>query len=287
MEEDNIITTQTQLLCIIGHPIEHSMSPIMHNVILKELNLDYVYLAFNVYPNDLKLAVKAFKTLNIKGINVTIPFKEKIIKYLDEIDPIGQKIGAINTIKNEDGYLIGRNTDADGSKKAIRKSGYDISGRNVLIIGAGGAARAVSYSLANIVNKITILNRTEKRAEKLTRELKQNFGVKTVSKEILLNNLKEETEKADILINTTPIGMYPYVNQSLIPKEFLHEDLFVFDVVYNPLETKLIKDAIECGCKTLGGLDMLIYQGASAFEWWTNKKPNINIMKKKLVEFIK
>ncbi len=287
MEEKNIISAQTKLLCIIGCPIEHSMSPIMHNAVIKDLNLDYVYLAFNVNPYDLKLAVKALKTLDVKGINVTIPFKEKIIKYLDEINPIGQKIGAVNTIKNEDGYLIGKNTDAEGSKKAILNSGYAISGRNVLILGAGGAARALSYGLANDINKITIINRNKNRAEKLAKELNRNFGIDIKSKKFSTSTLKEETKKADLLINTTPIGMYPNVDITPISAEFFHKDLFVFDVVYNPLETKLLKEAKECGCKTLGGLDMLVYQGVSAFEWWTNEKPNVNIMKSKIIEFIK
>jgi shikimate dehydrogenase len=287
MKENNIITAHTKLLCIIGYPIEHSMSPVMHNAVIKELNLDYIYLAFNVYPNNLHLAVKAFKTLDIKGINVTIPFKEKIIGYLDEIDPIGKKIGAINTIKNENGYLIGKNTDAEGGKIAILNSGYDISGSNVLILGAGGTARALSYSLANYVNKITIVNRTEKRAEKLAKELNRNFGINVISKKFLTNILKEETHQADLFINTTPIGMYPNVDKTPISAEFLHKDLFVFDVIYNPLETKLLKDANKCGCKTLGGLDMLVNQGAFAFEWWTNEKPNLNTMKNKIINFMK
>jgi shikimate dehydrogenase len=286
MEENKIITAQTKLLCIIGYPIEHSMSPVMHNAVIKELNLDYVYLGFSVFPNNLKSAVKALKTLNIKGINVTIPFKEKIIKYLDEIDPIGRKIGAVNTIKNEDGYLIGKNTDAEGSLKAILNSGYDISGRNVLMLGAGGAARALCYGLANDVHKITIVNRTEKRAEKLARELNRNFGIAVESKKFSITILKEETKKTDFLINTTPIGMYPNADNTPISVEYLHEDLFVFDIIYNPLETKLLKSAYEHGCKILGGLDMLVYQGASAFEWWTNHKPNVRIMRSKIIEFI-
>ncbi|MFX0002894.1 MAG: shikimate dehydrogenase [Candidatus Hodarchaeota archaeon] len=286
MEDHNIITANTKVLCIIGYPIEHSMSPIMHNAIIKDLALDFIYLAFNIYPNNLKFAIKAFKTLNIKGINVTIPFKQKIIRFLNEIDPIAQKIGAINTIKNENGYLIGRNTDAEASKKALHNTGYNISGTNVLLLGAGGAARALGYSLANEVNKIVIVNRTEKRAEKLSRELKQNFGIKTEKKKYIKNVLKEEMKKADMLINTTPIGMYPNINESPVPSEFLHKELIVFDVIYNPLETKLVKEANEKGCKTLGGLDMLVHQGATAFEWWTNKKPNVNLMKKVITEFL-
>jgi shikimate dehydrogenase len=287
MEQNTVITARTKVLCIIGYPIEHSMSPIMHNAIIQELNLDYIYLAFSVYPDNLKHAVKAFSTLDIKGINVTIPFKQEIIKYLDEIDPLAQKIGAINTIRNDEGYLIGRNTDAEGGKKAILNAGHSISGKNFLILGAGGAARALSYSLARDANKIVIANRTEMRAEILTSELKQNLGVIAEPKKYISNVLKEETKKADILINTTPVGMYPNISLSPISAEFLHNELVVFDLVYNPLETQLIKDAAKKGCKTLSGLDMLVYQGASAFEWWTNKKPNVNLMKKKIIEFLK
>ncbi len=287
MGEHTVITARTKVLCIIGYPIEHSMSPIMHNAIIQELNLDYIYLAFSVYPDNLENAVKAFKTLDIKGINVTIPFKQEIIKYLDEIDLMAQKIGAINTIRNDEGHLIGRNTDAEGGKRAIMNAGYSISGKNILVLGAGGAARALSYSLAKDANKIVIANRTEKRAKILTSELKQSFRIIAEPKKFINNVLKEETKKADILINTTPVGMYPNISLSPISAEFLHKDLLVFDLVYNPLETQLIKDATRKGCKTLGGLDMLVNQGASAFEWWTNKKPNVNLMKKKIIEFLK
>ncbi len=286
MEENTVITARTKVLCIIGYPIEHSMSPIMHNAAIQELNLDYIYLAFNVYPDNLKHAIKAFKTLDIKGINITIPFKQKIIKYLDEIDPIAQKIGAINTIRNDEGHLTGRNTDAVGGKRAIMNAGYSISGKNILILGSGGAARALSYTLAEDANKIVIANRTEKRAEKLTTELKQSFGIMAEPKKLISNVLKEETKKADILINTTPVGMYPNISLSPISAEFLHNELVVFDLVYNPLETKLIKDAADKGCETLSGLDMLVYQGASAFEWWTHKKPTVSLMKKKIIEFL-
>lgn len=286
MAEENTITAHTKILCIIGHPIEHSMSPIMHNAALRELNLDYIYLAFDIYPPNLNLAVKGFKTFNIKGINATIPFKQKIIKYLDEIDPIAQKIGGINAIKNDEGYLSGRNTDAEGSMKALLNAGYTISGKNVLLLGAGGTARALTYIMAKDVNKLIIVNRTEKRAVKLANEIKKNFGINVEGRNNANSVLMEESKKADILINTTPIGMYPNVEKSPIPAEFLHEDLVVYDVVYNPLKTKLIKDATEKGCKTIGGLDMLVNQGTLAFEWWTNRKPNVSLMKNKIIEFL-
>ncbi|TKJ22782.1 MAG: shikimate dehydrogenase [Promethearchaeota archaeon Loki_b32] len=281
-----MISSHTKVLCVIGYPIEHSMSPIMHNAVIRELKLNYIYLAFKVSPNNLNLAVKGFRAFNIKGINVTLPFKQKIMNYLDDIDPIAQKIGAVNAIKNDNGNLSGRNTDAEAAKNALINAGYTTSGKNLLILGAGGAARALTYILAEDINKIIIANRTEKRAIKLAKELKKNFSIKVEGKRNSISVLKEESKKADILINTTPLGMYPSVEKSPIPAEFLHKDLIVYDIVYNPLETKLMKDATKIGCNTIGGLDMLVNQGALAFEWWTNKKPNIDLMKNKIIEFL-
>lgn len=286
MSEKDIISGHTRVLCVIGYPIKHSMSPIMHNAIIRELNLDYIYLAFNISPDNLNLAVNGFRAFNIIGINVTLPFKQKIMNYLDDIDPIAQKIGAVNTIKNDNGNLSGRNTDAEGAKNALINAGYTTSGKNILILGAGGAARALTYILAKDINRIVIANRTEKRAINLANEIKKIFGINVEGKWNSNSVLKEESKKADILINTTPIGMYPSVEKSPIPAEFLHKDLIVYDIVYNPLETKLMKDAIKMGCNTIGGLDMLVNQGALAFEWWTNKKPNINMMKNKVIEFL-
>ena len=286
MLENNFAIARTKVLCVIGYPIEHSMSPLMHNAAIRELKLDYIYLAFNIHPTNLNLAVKGFRTFDIKGINVTLPFKQKIMKYLDDIDPIAQKIGAVNAIKNNDGNLIGRNTDAEGVMKTFLDAGYSISGKNILLLGAGGTARAIAYIMAKEANKIVIANRTEKRAKKLANELKKYFNTIIEGKNNSASVLKEESKKTDILINTTPVGMYPNVQLSPIHAEFLHEDLIVYDVVYNPLETKLIKDAAEKGCKTIGGLDMLVNQGALAFEWWTNRKPNVNLMKNKIIEFL-
>ncbi len=286
MIEKNFSNAHPKVLCVIGYPIEHSMSPIMQNAAISELNLNYVYLAFNILPINLNLAVKGFKVFNITGINVAHPFKQKILKYLDDIDPIAQKIGAVNTIKNDDGYLTGKNTDAEGGIQALLDAGYTISGKNILLLGAGGAARALTYVLAKEAKKIIVVNRTKKKAINLANEIKIFFDIKIEGKEYHNSVLKDESEKADILINTTPIGMYPNISKSPIPIEFLHKDLLVYDIVYNPLETKLLKDATQKGCKSLGGLDMLVNQGALAFEWWTNKKPNSSVMKKKIIEFL-
>lgn len=280
------ITARTNVLCVIGHPIEHSMSPIMHNAALKDLFLDYVYVAFNIPPNDLKKAVLGFKMFSIKGINVTIPHKEIIIPYLDEIDPLAEKIGAVNTIKNEGKYLIGKNTDASGAKKALLDAGCEITGKKALILGAGGAAKAVSFAISEDLDALYIANRTEKRAIKLAKDLTNKTTIKAVGKNMSKNTLKNLVNDVDILINTTPLGMNPDIEGSPISEEILHKNLFVFDIVYNPIETRLLKEASKIGCKTLGGLDMFVNQGALAFEWWTGKKPNLNLMKEKVVEFL-
>ncbi|MHA2429519.1 MAG: shikimate dehydrogenase [Promethearchaeota archaeon] len=286
MSVRNLVTARTKILCVIGHPIEHSMSPIMHNAAIQDLGLDYLYMAFDVPPNKLKEAIKGLKTLNIKGINVTLPHKENAIEFIDKVDEIAQKIGAINTIKNEDGFLIGRNTDAEGAKKALLDAGFEIDGKKVVLIGAGGAAKAISYSLASNTDKITIINRSEDRAKILVSEMKSKMDLNIESKKYSEIILKEEISNADILINATPVGMFPTIGISPVSKKILHSDLFVFDLIYNPLETQLIRDSKEIGCQTLSGLDMLVNQGALAFGWWTNRKPNLDLMKLKIIEYL-
>jgi len=286
MSVRNYITAQTEILGVIGHPIEHSMSPIMHNAAIQDLKLNYVYLAFEIPPNRLKKAIKGIKTLNIKGVNVTLPHKEKIIDLVDILDDIAMKIKTINTIKNEDGILKGRNTDVEGAKKALLDAGCKIAGKQVLMLGAGGAAKAISYALASEVEKIIIINRTKDRAKKLVNNLKKEIEFNIESKEYTEAIIREEINSSDILINTTPIGMFPNEEISPISKNCLHNRLFVFDIIYNPLETQLLRDSKEIGCQILGGLDMLVNQGALAFEWWTNNKPNIELMKTKVIEYL-
>ena len=286
MLNSRYINGRTKVLCVIGHPIDHSMSPVMHNAALKELSLNYIYLAFDVPPGDLEKALLGFKKSDMKGINVTIPHKETIIQYLDQIEPLAEKIGAVNTIKNVNGILIGKNTDGLGAKKALIDAGCNVKGKKVLILGAGGAARAISFALAEDIDEIFICNRTEKRAFKLAKELKDKMNIPATGKDFGKATLKSLLNDADILINTTPIGMYPDVNKSPISKELLTDRLFVYDIIYNPLQTQLLKDASEIGCKILNGIDMFVNQGALAFEWWTDKKPNINLMKEKIIEIL-
>ena len=284
MSVANFITSDTKILCVIGHPIEHSLSPIMHNAALKDLGLNYVYLAFNITPKQLKKAILGIRALEVKGFNVTIPYKEKICAYLDSMNPITKKIGAINTVKNENGFLIGKNTDTEAAKKVLLDAGFELDGKKVLVLGAGGVARGICYAIGELTSEIVIANRTMKRAKNLAKFYNKYFKINI--KGINLNKiiLKNEIKTSDILINATPVGMYPNINQSPILTDFLHNELQVFDLIYNPIETKLIKDAKAIGCKTLGGVDMLVNQGALSFEWWTNKKPNLQLMKNIVIE---
>jgi len=284
MLNNPIIGARTNILCVIGHPIEHSMSPVMHNAALNDLSLDYIYLAFDIPPNDLEKAILGFKKSNMKGINVTIPHKEAIIHYLDELDPLSKQIGAVNTIKNEGGVLLGRNTDALGAKQALLDGGFKIEGKKALILGAGGAARAISFALSEKMGEIFISNRTEEKAIKLAKELQDKTKIKATGKDMSEKTLRSLAYSVDILINTTPIGMYPKIDISPISKDLLNENLFIFDIIYNPLQTRLLKDAKKIGSKTLNGLDMFVNQGAIAFEWWTGKKPNVKLMKEIIIE---
>ena len=280
------ITSHTKILCVIGHPIEHSMSPTMWNPALQELELDYMYVAFDVHPDSLEKAINGIRSLGITGVNVTIPHKKAVIKYIDVVDPIALKIGAINTIKNEEGILKARNTDAGGVKKSLLDMGFDISGKDLLILGSGGVSRAIAYILAEEANKIVLTDLIEERATSVASEIRDNMKVDIEGKLNNKDNIEEYIKKTDILINATPIGMYPKVDETPISKDLLHDDLFVFDVIYNPLETRLMKEAAETGCVTLGGLDMLVNQGILAFEWWLNKKPNKDLMKNKIIEYL-
>ncbi len=281
-----MITGTTKLYGIIGYPVEHSFSPLMHNANFLELGLDYVYIAFEVHPDNLKNAASAIRTLDIKGLNVTIPHKQEIMQYLDEIDPISEKMGAINTIKNDDGYLKATNTDAAGAKKSLVDAGFTIEGKNIVFIGSGGAARSIAYILSEDAKKIVLTDIVEERAVTVAKEITKNMGANVKGKLASDKVLADEIKHADLLINATPIGMYPKEGNSPISKDLLHQELFVFDVIYNPMETQLMKEAAEIGCKTLSGLDMLINQGVIAFEWWTGKTPNSKLMKDKIIDFL-
>jgi shikimate dehydrogenase len=276
-----MITSETQLCGLIGHPVKHSLSPIMHNAAFKEVGIDdkYCYLAFNVLESDLKQVITAVKTLNIRGLNVTIPHKLAVMEYLDLIDTTAQSIGAINTIVNTQGFLRGYNTDLLGVTNALKEAEFDPTNKKIVILGAGGAARAASFSIGRKAAELVIVNRSIQKAKDLCNDLLESMIVEARYYELSEKILREEIQNADLLVNCTSVGMWPDTNETLLNREIIPETITVFDTVYNPLETQLLKDAKKAGAKTISGLAMFVWQGAIAFELWTGAKAPIKKMK--------
>jgi shikimate dehydrogenase len=277
-----VVGGATKLVGVIGDPIEHSLSPRMHNAAFEYLGLDYLYIPFRVLEKDLKNAVRGARAFNLKGFNVTIPHKVSIIKFLDDVDLIARKIGAVNTVVNQEGELLGYNTDGLGALEALREGGVDPKGKKIVVIGAGGASRAITFQLASVCSKLTILNRTKIKAVKLAKLI--NVDSEVQGRSLTAKSLKSSLNDSDILINTTSVGMHPNVNESPVPEEFLHKDLVVFDIVYNPLETLLLRYARNIGAKSINGVGMLVNQGAIAFKLWTGHEAPKDIMRKAVVE---
>ncbi|WP_460177635.1 shikimate dehydrogenase [Thermodesulfovibrio hydrogeniphilus] len=271
-----MITGKTKVIGIFGDPIEHSLSPLIHNEAFKYLGLDYCYVPFHVKKEKLKEAVDGIRALNIKGVNITVPHKEEVIQYLDELSEETKNIGAVNTILNKEGILKGFNTDAKGFIYSLKEAEVSISNKNVLIIGAGGAARALVYGILNEGGKIFIYNRTIEKAKALEGRF-QNFG----SIEVLDKMEKNTIEKMHIIVNATSLGLKK--NDSLpISPELLNSSQIYCDIVYP--ETIMMKKAKEIGCKVLGGIGMLLWQAVFAFEIWTGIQPPIDILKKVLTK---
>ncbi|MGD0202695.1 MAG: shikimate dehydrogenase [Candidatus Bathyarchaeia archaeon] len=275
-----VISGKTRVCGVIGDPIEHTLSPIMHNAAFEALKLDYVFLAFKVKPAEVGNAISGMRALTIHGLNVTMPHKSTVINCLDEIDQASKTIGSVNTILNKDGRLFGFNTDGIGALKALRENGVEPRGKKVLLLGAGGAARAIAYILAQEADELVILNRTPKPAAELADLLKQKFKKKISAGEFSPNAVKDNLADADVLINATSVGMKPNANQTPVAPEWLKPDLAVMDIVYNPIETKLAKDAKAAGAKVVSGVEMLIYQGTASFEIWTGCKAPVEVMRK-------
>lgn len=258
-------TMKTYLL--IGDPVEHSLSPIMHNSAFKDLGLNSEYHTFCVKKEDLKATTLKLREIGICGFNVTAPHKEAIMKHLDQIDSNAKEIGAVNTVINKEGKLIGYNTDWIGAKFTLSKKG-SIEGKKIIIIGAGGAARAIVYAAKKQGAEVKILNRSLEKAKQLAMQ----FGVKFGKLEDLDNI------KANILINTTPVGLFLNYNETIVTRNQLKNFEIVFDVNYNPLLTKLLRLAKEENKVIISGLDMFVQQGFEAFKIWTGKNPNEKLM---------
>lgn len=276
------IKGSTNVVGLIGNPVEHSFSPPMHNAAFDALGLDYAYVAFDVLPENLGDAIRGADSLNIKGFNVTIPHKINVMQYLNEIDEVAKLIGAVNTIDFK--TMKGYNTDGIGAIKAIREV-TDIKDKKVVLAGAGGASRAISFYLAKEQpEEIVILNRNTKKAENLATDVSNSKLADDVCGDSI-DKIESYLNDCDILIDSTPLGMYPHVDNSPIATaEMMHEDLVVNDIVYNPNETVLLKEAIKAGANPVYGIKMLLYQGAESFRIWTGQEPPVDVMEKALKE---
>ena len=283
-----IISGKTRVCGLIGDPVGHSMSPVMHNAAFREMGLDYLYLPFRVKKEDVGKAIDGMRALNFRGLNVTIPHKVAVIPLLDVLDPLAEKIGAVNTIVNDDGKLTGYNTDAGGFLHALLAKGIKPEGKNVVIIGAGGVSRAASFVLADRKARLVILNRVEELdwAKELAGHITQTFGQKVDALELNRENLSGVLGKADILVNATSVGMSPKISETPVAADLLRPGLVVYDIVYNPIETRLLKEVEAAGAKTISGLDMFVWQGALAFEMWTGQKAPVELMKKEATRLL-
>ncbi|MEM0303291.1 MAG: shikimate dehydrogenase [Archaeoglobaceae archaeon] len=263
-------------LGIIGYPISHSISPRIHNAVMEELKIEGRYLAFEVKPSELKEAIFGAKALGFTGLNVTIPYKEEVLKF---VKPIGEARLAVNTIdlRKMEGY----NTDVYGVEMSFKNSGIDVKDKIALVVGAGGAGKAIALALMKLGARVVLTNRTETRGIEAVKALR-GFGHCIFCPWDKIKELK-----VDIVANATPIGMKGFSKGLPIPEEILKPEMIVFDAVYNPPETQLISKAKEKGCLAIGGLDMLIHQAEKAFEIWTGVKPPVSLMKKVAMDALK
>ena len=274
------ISGKTRVCGVIGDPIEHTLSPTIHNAAFNHLKLDFVFLAFRVEAAGLENAMRGMRGLGIHGLNVTMPHKGTVIDYLDEVDSTVKFLGAANTILNKEGKLSGFNTDGLGALKALRENGIELSGKKVLLLGTGGAAKAIAYSLAEEVGELVVLNRAAEKAKELAETLGRPLNKKIVGGALSPRAIAKNLQDSDVLINATSVGMHPEANQSIVMSRWLKSDLTVLDIVYNPVETKLARDAKAAGAKVISGVEMLIYQGAASFEIWTGHSAPVDVMRR-------
>ncbi|HXC92718.1 MAG TPA: shikimate dehydrogenase [Geobacteraceae bacterium] len=288
MKKDGSISTSTQLCAVIGNPVAHSLSPALHNAAFDALGLDYVYTAFRV--EDLKSAIAGMRALeNFRGMSVTIPHKIEVIDYLDEVGDIDRSIGSINTVINEKGRLCGFGTDGPGALKAILDAGVNPDDSNVLMLGAGGASRAIAFTLARSasIRKLVMTDINEPMLRALAADLRSGTDVAVEADLLGPDTIAARVSEADIIINCTPVGMHPNEDSSLVPPALFRRGQVVFDVVYTPLETKLLKEAASKGCIVISGVEMFVNQAVLQFEMFTGADAPVDVMRKVLMERLK
>lgn len=274
------INVQTQFCGVIGNPVEHSLSPAIHNAAFRKLSLNFVYLAWKV--DAIGDAIKGLRALgNFRGASVTIPHKVSAVPFLDDLEPTARHIGAINTIVAVRGRLIGYNTDATGSVRALKEGGVTLEGRRIVILGSGGAARAIAFALAaeSGADKLTVLGVDDKERSTLASDLRSKTNVAIEDAFLDDRTLGRTVPEAQVLIHCTPIGMSPKTDATCVPASLLHRGLAVMDIVYTPRETKLLADARCAGCRTIPGLEMFLNQAVAQFELWTDRPAPVDVMR--------
>lgn len=281
------ISGKTVLIGVIGDPIAHTFSPAMHNAAIRALDIDWCYVAFHVLPDRVQQAMDGIRGFNICGINVTVPHKQAVMPFLDEISQEALAVGAVNTIAHKEGKLIGYNTDVYGILAALRYgAGFDPLPSEVVVLGAGGAARGIVYAVASseATERVTILNRTVEKGERLAEEMSQiahrDRPIDITAHSIELSNIRAVLKTAGLIINATSVGMVPHIHDSVIEDaSVFHQGQVLLDTVYNPRETRLMRIAQAGGARAFNGIDMLVYQGAKSFEIWTGRMPPVDVMK--------
>ncbi len=269
---------KVKLFALIGDPVDQSLSPAMHNAAFRALGLNCAYVALRVPERFLLDAIGGIRALGMAGFNVTTPHKIGIVGLLDELDESASLVGAVNTVKNDRGKLIGFNTDGEGALRALKGKIGPIKRKEVVLLGAGGAAHAIAFSLASAGARLTIANRTVPKARAFASTIEQKLGINVEVISLARAKLTEALKNADALINATSVGMYPRADQTLVSASMMHRGLIVNDIVYRPLLTRLLREARRAGGRTIDGLGMLVHQGALAFEIWTGKRAPIKVM---------
>lgn len=274
------ITAQTQLCGLLGNPVDHSLSPAIHNAAFEKLGLNFAYLAFPV--EDLENAIRGIRALgHIRGFSVTIPHKVSIMPLLDSVETTAKHIGSVNTIIKDRGVLIGSNTDASGALQALRQGGVALADQRVVMLGSGGAARAIAFGLCaeGQISRLSLLGIDDQERTALATDLRKKTGTAITDNPLNTSTLESALVDAHLLIHCTPIGMHPRIEQSCVQKELLHPGLTVMDIVYNPLHTQLLKDAQAAGCRTIQGIEMFLHQAIGQFELWTGQPAPVDTMR--------
>ena len=271
----------SDIAVLIGNPVTHSLSPVFQQAAFDHMSINARYEAWETHADELKQKVALLRSSEYLGANITIPYKLDAMSFVDSIDDIAEQVGAINTIISRNGTLVGTNTDVEGIQNSFKLANVDLKNKTVILFGAGGAARAVIVAMKNAgVKDITVINRTENKAKHFESFSDSNFNVSILSADLVTSDHSAFFENADIIINATSLGMSKGGNELLspIPQELLYSSQVVFDLVYTPERTPLLKMAESTGAQCIGGLAMLIFQGAAAFRLWTDKNPPLEVM---------